>query len=293
MTIDSHGNVTRYITGMQGLAAIQTNSLTPTLQLPNLHGDIVATAALSETETHLLSTSDTTEFGVPRTTPSKYVWLGVSQRSTELASGIINMGARVYVPQIGRFEQTDPIEGGSANAYDYSAQDPVNNKDIGGAIYDTPYTPVLDSSGNEIAAAIAAQSVVVYQEAQAAVRARQAAEYAAEMASFEAEYALSAKEGPRVLWEKPGCTGMSACAASLFGFKVELGEVVQWWKKVKKGYELIKEVVEESLDQTIRANGTVCKAVGYGTAAGGYFVPEGRLARVLATAVGFGVTFAC
>ncbi len=42
------------------------------------------------------------------------------------------MGARVYVPQMGRFLQTDPVVGGSANAYDYAGQDPVNDNDLAG-----------------------------------------------------------------------------------------------------------------------------------------------------------------
>ncbi|MHB8241956.1 MAG: RHS repeat-associated core domain-containing protein [Solirubrobacteraceae bacterium] len=127
-------NWTRYVTGIGGgLAAIQTSGATPVLQLANLHGDIIATAALSETETKLLSTSDTTEYGVPRTsTPAKYSWLGVEQRPTELPSGIIAMGARAYVPQLGRFEQTDPQPGGSTNAYAYTFDDPVNSADPSG-----------------------------------------------------------------------------------------------------------------------------------------------------------------
>jgi RHS repeat-associated protein len=130
---------TRYISGIgSGLAAIQTNSETPVLQLENLHGDIIATAALSETETKLLSTSDTTEYGVPRTgSPAKYSWLGSAQRPTELPTGIIDMGARAYIPQLGRFEQTDPQPGGSVNAYAYTFDDPVNSSDLSGEFTNT------------------------------------------------------------------------------------------------------------------------------------------------------------
>jgi hypothetical protein len=42
------------------------------------------------------------------------------------------MGARSYVPQIGRFLSVDPVQGGSANAYDYANADPVNQLDISG-----------------------------------------------------------------------------------------------------------------------------------------------------------------
>jgi RHS repeat-associated protein len=125
---------TRYIQGIGGgLVAIQTNSEAPVLQLADLHGDIIATASLSETATKLLSTENSTEYGVPTTsTPARYSWLGAEQRPTELPSGTIAMGARSYVPQLGRFLQTDPQPGGSANAYAYTNGDPINSSDPSG-----------------------------------------------------------------------------------------------------------------------------------------------------------------
>jgi hypothetical protein len=42
------------------------------------------------------------------------------------------MGARSYLPTIGRFLQTDPVDGGSANPYDYVDQDPINRLDLAG-----------------------------------------------------------------------------------------------------------------------------------------------------------------
>ncbi len=128
------GNWTRDIQGIGGgLAAIELNGAAPVLQLTDLHGDIIATAALSETETKLLSTQDTSEYGVPTTTtPPKYSWLGADELSTELPSGVVAMGARSYVPQLGRFLQTDPVAGGSANAYAYVFGDPVGESDPSG-----------------------------------------------------------------------------------------------------------------------------------------------------------------
>jgi hypothetical protein len=44
----------------------------------------------------------------------------------------MTMGVRTYVPQLGRLLQPDPVQGGSANDYDYANQDPVNTVDLDG-----------------------------------------------------------------------------------------------------------------------------------------------------------------
>lgn len=124
----------RNISGIGGsLAAIQDSSSGTVLQLSNMHGDIVATASLSMSAAEPEARFDYDEFGVPKQTGSPhYGWLGGKGRRTEFASGVIQMGARSYVPAIGRFISVDPIRGGSANAYDYTNADPVNGFDLAG-----------------------------------------------------------------------------------------------------------------------------------------------------------------
>ncbi|HEY8082097.1 MAG TPA: RHS repeat-associated core domain-containing protein [Solirubrobacterales bacterium] len=124
---------TRYIGGFGGLAAIQENGKEAVLQLVDLHGDIVATASLSKSATEPAATFQFDEFGNPvKGSAGRYGWLGGKQRRAELPSGVIQMGVRSYVPALGRFLSPDPAMGGSANAYDYANQDPVNQFDLTG-----------------------------------------------------------------------------------------------------------------------------------------------------------------
>jgi RHS repeat-associated protein len=195
----------RNITDINGnLVAIQNNGETPVLQLTNLHGDIIATAYLSETATELASEADTGEFGVPAVSaPAKYAWLGAIELPTELPSGVITMGARSYVPQIGRFLQPDPVLGGSANAYSYTFGDPVNSTDPTGTYTNTASAATLiamELEGQGIAAGAIGQRHKEEEEEQREADERYAAEQAARAAAEAA--AEAAVAGPQYAGEE-------------------------------------------------------------------------------------------
>jgi RHS repeat-associated protein len=194
-TGETSGNWRRNISTMTGLTAIQRNSETPILQLANLHGDIVATATTSETATGLASTiKEASDYGVPATeTPPRYSWLGSHEIPTELPSGVAEMGARSYVPELGRFLQTDPQPGGSANAYTYVFGDPINTNDLTGE-----YTFGFGKSLRESLNARGAELAQAYETELRAETERLAAEAAAEAAM----YAAFEAEGPEEEWEE-------------------------------------------------------------------------------------------
>jgi RHS repeat-associated protein len=204
------GNYTRYITGIGGgLVAIRHNSEKAALQLPNLHGDIIATSHEEETATTLESTiTEASEYGAPATeTPPKYSWLGAHEIPTTLPSGIMTMGIRSYVPQLGRFLQTDPIPGGSENAYAYVYGDPVNSDDLTGEHAGHG----LSAWALGIAGEISTNEVTAYETAvreEAERKAREAAEAArayAAMTSATPEGEYYEEEGPEEeYWEEEG-----------------------------------------------------------------------------------------
>ncbi|MEX2553495.1 MAG: RHS repeat-associated core domain-containing protein, partial [Actinomycetota bacterium] len=56
-------------------------------------------------------------------------WVGGYLDAT---TGLYHFGERYYDPAVGRFLQTDPIMGGSCNAYVYACGDPINGTDLMG-----------------------------------------------------------------------------------------------------------------------------------------------------------------
>jgi RHS repeat-associated protein len=125
---------TRNVGGIGGdLVAVHDSGTGTKLELEDLLSSVVGTASTSSTATGPTATFNSDEFGNPQGhSASRYEWLGGLKRQTELGSGVVEMGVRQYVPALGRFAQTDPVAGGSANAYDYALQDPLNEEDLGG-----------------------------------------------------------------------------------------------------------------------------------------------------------------
>lgn len=151
----------RYVADADGTQlATSTDGGTATWELTDLHGDVVASAPTTATSPstgieydEFGATADTTGTSTPK--GLRHGWLGGYGKHTAFTpGGLIHMGARVYNPASGRFLQMDPVEGGSANAYDYCNQDPINCLDLDGLkAIDTVVvfhrmTPLPQASGN-------------------------------------------------------------------------------------------------------------------------------------------------
>jgi streptogramin lyase len=164
-TSETGGKSTRNIPGIDGtLSATQTNGGTPVLQLHDLQGDVVATAALATGETKVLSTYNSTEFGVPNkgVAPPKYAWLGATDVATAFSSGVITYGSTSYVPQIGRALQSEAVEppgapqgSGAGAAYTSQAEPWV----FQGAAAAAAEAPGLEAARERAAAEAAASAV--------------------------------------------------------------------------------------------------------------------------------------
>jgi YD repeat-containing protein len=111
-TSEGTGKGTRNIPGIDGsLSATQTNAEAPVLQLHDLQGNTVATASISTEATSLLSSYNSTEFGVPNAekAPPKYAWLGAGDVASTFSTGVITYGSTSYVPQVGRGLQSEVV----------------------------------------------------------------------------------------------------------------------------------------------------------------------------------------
>lgn len=123
--------VTSFVQGPNGLLVIDVAGQA-SYPLENGHGDLIGSTD-GQGNFSLYPQAD--EFGGGTPPDSRLGWLGDHLRfSVGGALNFYRMGVRFYDPRIGRFLQVDPIEGGSANDYDYVNQDPCNAYDLDGRV---------------------------------------------------------------------------------------------------------------------------------------------------------------
>jgi RHS repeat-associated protein len=123
------GSVTTYVNGPDGLLVINTGTI-PTYPIQNAHGDSVG---VTDANGVFTANPPTDEWGVGTPPANRLGWLGGKERfSTGGTLNLYRFGVRLMDPSLGRFLERDPVEGGSANSYDYAYQDPINNFDLDG-----------------------------------------------------------------------------------------------------------------------------------------------------------------
>jgi RHS repeat-associated protein len=134
----------KYIS-LPGGVSLTIENGTPVYSIKNAHGDTAITvgAAGNPTSSVFLydpfgqvlasNTFGTNLAGLGNASDNPMAWAASPTRKAEslFSIPIIEMGARVYLPTLGRFLQVDPVDGGTDNAYSY-VNDPVNENDYSG-----------------------------------------------------------------------------------------------------------------------------------------------------------------
>lgn len=138
-TLDTSNQILERTIPLPGGVLLTKRSSGDVWSYPDIHGNVIATANASGAKDGATRNYDPfgeALGGVPDNSNGNfdYGWLGQHQRSVETEAGIttIEMGARPYVPGLGRFLEVDPVEGGSCNDYEYVCADSPNRSDLTG-----------------------------------------------------------------------------------------------------------------------------------------------------------------
>ncbi|MFI9504985.1 PA14 domain-containing protein [Nocardia sp. NPDC052566] len=177
--LDSSGTLRQRVLKLPGGAVLTKNytqNTTANWSYPNVHGDILFTTDDKAVRTSAIRLYDpygqnidpvTGTIGdIPNPATAEggmdFGWLGQNTIPTEhLASQqALEMGARTYLPVLGRFLQADPVPGGSANNYEYCNGDPINNFDLTGKVVLAFIEVAVLAAGAATAAALAVRGMM-------------------------------------------------------------------------------------------------------------------------------------